>query len=221
MVRAGAAAAIGVVAKEFVLIPLAMVALIDAWTGKWRQAARAVAAAAIGFAVWMGLNAFLRLQFGYSYGPNHSPRLLAGSFLAIWLHNMQPSDALIAILNEFGAVYLLIPIGWFRAPAKLRQLAVAALPFVLALCYVQQPDRALWNFHFVAGPLAAVVLETMPNPFVGIFLGLYAVANLRVGAQIDFVPQARYLFAIGAVLALFAIGRMLTARPRPAAAAGS
>ena len=218
MMRAGVAASIGVFAKEFVLVPLAMVAAVDAWAGRWRRAFRAAAAAAAGFVVWLGLNAFLRLQFGYTYGPNRSPQLLAGSYLAVWLHNMAPGAALTAIFNEFGAAYLLIPFGWVRAPARLRQLVVAAVPFALALCYVEQPDRALWNFHFVAGPLAALVLEPMATGFVAAFLALYAVANLRVGAQILFVPQARYMFAIGLVLASVAVLRVLQSVRRRAAA---
>src|SRR5262245_45908345 len=84
---AGVAAGIGVLAKEFVLMPLAMVALVDGWMGQWRRAWRVVAAAAAGFAVWLALNAVLRFAFGYNYGPNKSPNLLKGSYLAIWLGN--------------------------------------------------------------------------------------------------------------------------------------
>ena len=32
------------------------------------------------------------------------------------------------MFNEFGATYLLIPLGWLAAPARLRQLVIAALP---------------------------------------------------------------------------------------------
>jgi len=218
---AGLAASIGVLAKEFVLMPLAMVALIDGWMGQWRRAWRVVAAAAAGFVVWLALNAVLRVAFGYNYGPNKSPNLLNGSYLAIWLGNMGIGPALVVIFNEFGALYPLIPFGMWRAPLRLRQLAVASLPFVLLLCYVEQPDRALWNFHFIGNPLAALVLEPMPNAFVVPFLGIYVLGNLRVGAQFDFVPSARYAFAVGTVLSAIAIVRMMRSAPRPAAAAGS
>jgi len=82
---------------------------------------------------------------------------------------------------------------------------------------VQQPDRALWNFNFVASPLIALVLEASANAFVGLFLGVYVLANLKVGAQIDSVPQARYAFAVGLVLAVVAIVRFgRTRQLRPA-----
>ncbi len=204
MTRAGVVASIGVFAKEFVVVPFALVGIADARAGMWRQAVRAAAAGAAAFAVWLALSFFLRSQFGYSYGPNKSPRLLGGSYLAIWLSYMTPRGAVSAMFNQFGATYLLIPLGWLAAPPRLRQLVIPALPIACVFCYVQQPDRALWNFHFLTSPLAAVVLETMPNAFVACFLAVYVLANLKVGAQISFVPQARYGFAAGLVLAAIA-----------------
>ena len=118
---------------------------------------------------------------------------------------MSARGAASAIFNQFGATYLLIPAGWLAAPPRLRELAVAALPVALVLVYVQQPDRALWNFHYLASPLAALVLEPMPVWFTVLFIGAYTLANLKVGAQVAWIPPARYAFAAGLVLGAVAL----------------
>jgi len=212
VLRAAVVASIGVFAKEFIVVPLAVVGIADARAGEWRRAFRLAAAGLAAFVVWLGLGYALRSWFGYSYGTNKSPHLLAGSYLSIWLSHMSARGALSAMFNEFGATYLLIPVGWLAAPARLRQLVVAALPVAIVFSYVQQPDRALWNFHFLTSPLAALALEPMADGFVWAFLAVYAFANLKVGAQIDFIPQARYAFAVGLVLAGIATVRFLSSR---------
>jgi hypothetical protein len=212
ILRAGVAASIGVFAKEFIVVPLAIVGTAEARAGEWRKAFRLAAAAGAAFVVWLGLGYVLRSRFGYSYGTNKSPHLLAGSYLSIWLSHMSARGALSAMFNEFGATYLLIPLGWLAAPARLRQLVIAALPLAVVFSYVQQPDRALWNFHFLTSPLAALALEPMTDAYVCGFLAVYAFANLKVGAQIDFVPQARYAFAAGLILAGIAAVRFMTSR---------
>jgi len=202
-------ASIGVAAKEFIVAPLVLVGLVEAGTGRWRQAAQAMTAAGAAFIAWLGLGYVLRTQFGYSYGPNKSPNLLGGSYLGLWLSHMTLRSGVSAMFDEFGATYLLIPFGWMAAPRRLRQLVLAALPIAGVFAYVQQPDRALWNFHFLTSPLAALVLEPMADVFVAAFLAAYVIANLKVGAQISFMPQARYAFGVGLVLAAVAAFRFV------------
>ena len=96
-------------------------------------------------------------------------------------------------------------VGFFRAPRPLRDLAIAAIPIACIFGYVQQPDRALWNFHYVASPLSALVLETLPNVLAVAFVFLFALANLRIGAQVSGIPEARYALALTVVLAVVAI----------------
>ena len=73
------------------------------------------------------------------------------------------------------------------------------------LCYVQQPDRALWNFHFLVTPLAAVALDSASIAIAALTVGAFAVANLRVGAQLMFVPAARFALAASVVFAIVAL----------------
>jgi hypothetical protein len=114
-----------------------------------------------------------------------------------------------AMFNEFGALYLLAPVGFVFAPASLRRLTIVAAPIALVLCYVQQPDRALWNFHFLVAPLAALTLERAPLALAGLTVAAFAVANLRVGAQLMAVPAARYALALSVVFAIVAIAPVL------------
>ena len=65
--------------------------------------------------------------------------------------------------------------------------------------------------------IAALVLDAMSTPFIAAFLALYAFAYLKVGAEVSFVPQARYAYAIGLVLAVIAAVHFIRdRRPRPA-----
>src|SRR5262249_62249926 len=111
-------------------------------------------------------------------GPPPAPNLLSGSFLAVWIARMPPLAALASVFNEFGAVYFLIPFGWLAAPRVLKQLSLAAVPFAAFLAYVEQPDRALSNFHFLACPLGAIALEDSPAATRWRFCGLYSLASI-------------------------------------------
>ena len=108
------------------------------------------------------------------------------------------------MFDEFGALYLLAPVGFALAPAPLRRLTIAAAPVALVLCYVQQPDRALWNFHFLVTPLGALALERAPVALAGLTVAAFAFANLRVGAQLTMVPAARFALALSVLFAVAA-----------------
>jgi hypothetical protein len=196
-----------VLAKEFVVMVVAMFGVWAAWTQQWYRARVVLLTAAAAFVLWAGFQLLLMRLFNYSYsgaGTAPATNLLSGSFLALWISLMPPAAAISSLVNEFGAVYLLIPFGWLRAPRTLKQLSIAALPFAAFLAYVEQPDRALWNFHFLAFPLAAIVLDDLPAIARWAFVGFYAMANIRVGAQLEFAPPARFPFAVSAAIAVAA-----------------
>lgn len=201
----GAIAMAGVTAKEFVVAPLVMFSAA-AWLEHRRALAyRVLALAAGAFAIWFALQLILMLSFNYSYGNNPSTHLLSGGYLRAWFQAVSPRSAVSALFIEFGAVWLLAPAGWLLAPAVLRRITVIALPFVALFSYVQQPDRALWNFHFIASPLAALSLARMPAVLAWTILGAYALANLRVGAQLTDVPAARFALAVSVLLSAAAV----------------
>jgi len=106
------------------------------------------------------------------------------------------------MFNEFGALYVLSPLGLIFASRQLRLLVVASLPIALVLAYVQQPDRALWNLHFLVAPLAAIVLVRVPPIAAWATVVSYAIGNLRVGAQLPVAAIGRVAIAGSVLLAV-------------------
>jgi hypothetical protein len=102
----------------------------------------------------------------------------------------------------------------------MRLLAVASIPAMLALVYVQQPDRALWNFHFVVIPFAVLVLESLPAWGQALFVAMFGLSNLRFGAQLTFVPSGLGPLTVSLVLAAIAIATRLRHVDQPLAPAG-
>jgi hypothetical protein len=206
--RVAVVTCVTVIAKEFVVMAVAMFGVWAAWTRRWRPSRLAFLIAASAFVLWGAVQLLLMRLFNYSYsgfGTAPAANLFSGSFLFLWLSLMPPAAAIAALVNEFGAVYLLMPFGWLSAPRPLKQLSIAALPFAAFLAYVEQPDRALWNFHFLAFPLAAIVLDELPAAARWTFIALYALASARAGAQLSVAPPARLTLAASAVIAIVAI----------------
>lgn len=195
-------AGVGVLAKEFVVAPLFIFAA-TAWVEQRRHLARrALAAGSCAFIVWLTLQLTLILRYNYRYGENPSMHVLSGGYLAHWFASQTPRAAWSALFTEFGALWILAPAGWWYAPPGVRRFTLAALPVAALFAFVQQPDRALWNFHFVVTPLAALLLERVPGPLAWATLAAFALANLRVGAQLTGVPAARFALGVSLVLAV-------------------
>ncbi len=198
---AGALGTIGVFAKEFAAAPLFIFAASSAIERRWPLALRTLVAANVAFIVWLALQLVLMLRFNYGYGESTSTHVLSGGGVGPWFAKQSLRGAVSAVFDEFGALYLLAPAGWFFAPATLRRLTLASAPVAAVFAYVQQPDRALWNFHFLAVPLAALVLDRAPIALAGLTTTAFMVANLRVGAQLPIAP-ARFALACSVLLAI-------------------
>jgi hypothetical protein len=203
---AAAAGIVGVLAKEFAAAPLYAYAAYAALERRWAAAARTFAAANAAFLTWALLTMTLMLRFGYAYGwnGNGSADFAHGAALALWLRDQSARGVLFAMFNEFGALYLLAPVGVLFAPAALRRLILVSLPIAAVFCYVQQPDRGLWNFHYLVVPLAALVLERSAALIGWAVIALFAIGNLRVGAQLPIAGIAHVATAGSVVLAAVA-----------------
>jgi hypothetical protein len=207
---AGFIGAVGVFAKEFAAAPLFLFALYDALERRRPLFVRTLAAANAVFILWAIFHLTMIIRFNYGYGGTTSNRFLSGGGIGPWLQEQSVRGVISAMFNEFGALYVLAPAGFFLAPRALKRLAIVAAPIALIFCYVQQPDRALWNFHFLVAPLGALALERAPVAIAAATLATFAFANLRVGAQLTMVPAAR--FALG-LSVLFAIASIVLGRP--------
>lgn len=214
VMTAGIIAALGVLAKEFVAAPLYILTAVMAAGAHWQRAAHVLVAANTAFLVWLALQLTLIIGFNYSYGDNPSTHLLSGGYLTHWVEQQSVRGVLASLFNVYGAAYLLAAAGTLLAPPLLLQLTLAAVPVAVLFAYVQQPDRALWNFHFLVLPLAALTLERLPAAFAWSIVALFALGNLRVGAQLTWVPDARFALVGSTVMAAAAVSYVWMARRR-------
>jgi len=101
---------------------------------------------------------------------------------------------------------VLLAAGLVRAGRTMRLLALVSVLPALMFVYVQQPDRALWNFHFVVIPIAMLVLQDLSDRLCWLFVAAFAIANLRLGeSQPALVSWLRVaMLAIAMALAAFA-----------------
>jgi hypothetical protein len=210
---------VAVFAKEFGAAPLWIFTIVAALERRWRTALTLFVAANAVTLLWIVLQLTLILGFQYNYGGNASADVFHGGYIRYWLGQMSVASALSAVFGVFGPLYLLAAAGAMVGGAQWRHLALAAVPAVLLLCYVQQPDRALWNFHFILVPMAVVVLERVPALVAWAFVASVALANMRIGAQLRVAPPSRFSLAIGITLALAAIVWVFRHRPFPPPAA--
>lgn len=196
---AAAVGAAGVMAKEFAAAPFYLVTLVSAMERRWANAARAFVAGNFVFIVWFVMTLTLMLRFNYTYAGSASADLGGGANLVGWLNRQSARGVAAAMFNEFGVLYVLAPVGLFLAPRRLQLLTLASLPIAAFFGYVQQPDRALWNLHFLILPMAALVLERAPA-LGSLTLAAFIVGNLRVGAQLPIASVGR--LALGASIVL-------------------
>lgn len=206
---------VGVFAKEFAAAPL--------WIGVgyallarrrelfWRCAAAAVTATL----VWALLQIALILRFNYSYGGSASALVFEGGNFTRWFRLLGPTQSLGALAVHVVPVVALAAAAVRCAPRQLQHLALASIPPLLALVYVQQPDRAIWNFQPVLTPLAALPLVSASPAFAWTFVGGYALSNLRVVPQVARLlsPAAFVVCVVGAIGVLFTASRYRTAAP--------
>lgn len=182
-VRAGLMGCIGVLAKEFAAAPLWIFAIFAALQRRYETAVRVALAALTATLVWLALQAVLMTLYNYTYGGNRSLDLLGGGYFGWWASALGPRLTAAYLFMSFGPLFVLSFAGLLRGEQSLRLLALASLPAALAFVYVQQPDRALWNFHFVVIPIAVGVLIRLPNWLCWVFIVCFGLANLRLGSS--------------------------------------
>jgi hypothetical protein len=207
LAMAAALSVVGATAKEFAAAPAYAVTLYHATGRQWGAAIRALVVGNAAFLTWAVLTIVLMLGFNYGWGWNGvgSANLTGGAALALWAGRQSARGIAFAMFNEFGALYILAPVGFFVAPTSMRRLAIVSLPIAALFGYVQQPDRALWNFHYLVTPFAALVLDRVPAALAWTTIALFAVGNLRVGAQLPMAAAGRAAIVGSVLLAIAGI----------------
>jgi len=202
LVLAAVLAGVGVFAKEFAAVPLWLVAVAHALQNRWALARRVGGAAIAVTVVWAAWHIVLQQTYAYDYGGSRAVDPLGGSYVVFWLLSLSPRLVAISIFIVFGAAYILWPFGLRSSHIELRRLTFAAAPVVLIFCALQQPDRALWNFAFLVLPAGGMVLERVPSALGWSVIATFALANLRLGAQLGAAaPMARIALVASCALA--------------------
>ncbi len=212
--RPGLMASVGVFAKEFAAAPLWIFTLFLALQRRWEAATRTLLVSTTATLIWLALQTSLIALYNYSYGGNPSVNLAGGGYLTVWISTLGRGWAALYLFVAFGPLFILLPFGLMRAGATLRLLAIAALPALAVFLYVQQPDRALWNFHFIVIPMAVLALDALPTWMCWLFVVCFGGANLRLGVASPFLQMAQPgWLAISVALALAAGVAVVKRRP--------
>ena len=202
---AGWVSGVGILAKEFAIVPLVVAGVGRALQHRTSDARRLIGAALAVFAVWAIWQVALRLAFGYTLGRNGALALSQGGYVTFWVSNIGPALIAASIVMALGVVWLLWPVGLIWGSREWRLYTLASAPAIAVFCAVQQPERALWNFAFLFMPAVAVVLTRVPPVLAWALVIVHALANLRFGAQLSFVPPSRVTIAVAGVLALLSL----------------
>ena len=166
----------GVLAKEFVVAPLAIYALAEAWLHRWPQAVRTSALAGGAFVVWLALQFWLMRWYGYNYAGNASTKLGSGGYLWFWLTH-EPLTTSIMAQFEFGALYPLIPAGFVRALVWLKALTVGARCRSRVSPRSSAGSRAVVSFP--DEPVVGDRARRVVHAGAGRLVALFALANSR------------------------------------------
>lgn len=200
-----AMAAVGVFAKETVaLIVSAPAIAVVFWSdrsARWRWIVPAVVA----WSVLLGFHWYMDSRAGWGISRNAAASFGTGSWLAIWWKN-NPSLAHKALMffAPFGWGWVFAALGYRQAPRAFKQLAAGALLPMLALIYVQTPERALGNAFFVVIPLAAVFLARVPATAAWAAAITNALVTARMGLSTDLLPSSSVLLVPATAAAAWA-----------------
>lgn len=208
LVLAAAAGAAGTLAKEFAAAPSWIFVLAAILAGRMDRAVSGFAAAATATAAWLLLQLTFILGHNYSFGDSPSTHLLAGGDFVGWISELGVIRAVVTLVLRFGPLAALVWAAFSRAPRLLRTVALASIPAAIAFDYVQQPDRALWNFAFVLIPLVAPAIADAPPRIRWMFVSGYALSSVHLG-----VPQGQWVIVIGWCLATVAAVGIVRSAP--------
>jgi hypothetical protein len=189
-----AMAAVGVFAKETVaLIASAPAIAVVFWNdrqSRWRWILPAVLA----WSVLLGFHWYMDTYAGWGISRNAASNFSTGSWLAIWWKN-NPSLAhkALMIFAPFGFGWVFAAFGYRHASRPVKQLAVGAVLPMLALVYVQTPERALGNAFFVIIPMAAAFLAQIPAAPAWAAAMTNALVTARIGLTSELLPSSSVL----------------------------
>lgn len=197
-----AAGMFGVFAKETVALVSASTAIAAFVARQPRHWPWWLAQAAVVMATLLGFHWVMDTYFGWSITTNAAAKFSEGSWLAIWwAHNPSVLSKMFYLFMPFGFGWLYALAGFRIAPANLRQLALGATAPMLALNYVQNPERALGNAFFIVVPLAAIALARVPVALALVAVVTNGAITAKVGTSTNWLPSVSIMLGPAAVSA--------------------
>lgn len=197
---------IGVLVKEtvaLVAISTGLAAIVRPRDARWRL--WFAQAAAVG-ALLLGFHWIMDTYNGWGISANVASKFSAGSWLAVWLENMDSYGRIAFLLfTPFGFAWGYALLGFRFASRRMRALALGAMIPMLALNYVQNPERALANSFFVVVPLTAVYLSRV-SPAAGFAAAITnGLLTARVGLSTVWLPSTRWLVVPALATAIWVV----------------
>ena len=198
-------AAFGVFAKETVALVASAPALaVLLWSDR-RARWRWLLPAAVAWPLLLGFHWYMDTYEGWGISKNPAASFGTGSWLAIWW-KMNPSLAKKALMlfAPFGFAWAFALAGYRHASKPFQQLAAASLPPMLALVFVQTPERALGNAFFVVIPLAAAFLAQVSPTVAWAAAITSGLVTARIGLSSELLPSSTVLLPLAAAAAAWA-----------------
>ncbi len=207
-------ALVGVFAKETIALVLSAMALAASIRLTSVRGKTWIVVAMVTWLVLLGFHAIMDVSFGWTETDSPSANLFGGEYFRAWLSDstLTASSRAFYLFIPFGFAWLWAALAWRSAPARLKSLGLTSL-VLLALLYLQTPERALATASYVVVPLAAVYLSRLP-----LALGLLAAATnglltARVGISSELLPPISYsLIAAGCLTAAIILRDTVGAR---------
>jgi len=169
---------------------------------RWRW----LAPAALSWIALLSFHWYMDTYAGWGIARNPAASFSTGSWLALWWQN-NPSLVLKALIlfSPFGFAWVYAWLGYRHAQPAVRQLAVGAALPLLALVYVQTPERALGNAFFVIVPLAAAFLSRVP-PAAGWAAAITSgLVTAKIGLSTEWLPSTTILLIPASLCAAWAL----------------
>jgi len=165
-----------------------------------------VAQGVVAATVLLGFHAVMDTFAGWGIRGNVASNFSEGSWLAIWWRS-NPSLVFKAymIFITFGFAWFFALAGWRGAARDWRHLALGAILPMLALIYVQTPERALGNAFFAVVPLATAFLATLPLTAAYLAVITNGLLTAKVGLSTPWLPASSILIVPAAVSAAWVL----------------
>jgi hypothetical protein len=201
-----AAGLIGIFAKETVAL-VSLACVVAAAIDPQRSTRRAwMLSGLVVFATLLLFRWVMDTFFGWGIDSSPAAQLWSGSWLALWWRNNPFLIRKIYLLFvPFGFAWLFAGLALRRADARLRRLAFSSAIPILALCYVQTPERALSTVFFVIAPLAAAYVVRAPPSLAALAVVANAVVTAKVGSSTAWLPPSQYSIIPAVSLAAWCI----------------